>query len=184
MVFEVDDGREGFPASFLGLNAATGVEVAVVDGSLRIRSPRISCGYVGTPEAALAGPDGFVDTGDIVEPRGDRLHFAGRRGGIINVGGRKVHPEEVEAVLNGHHGVRVARVEGRKNPIAGAIVVASVVPRDPAVLAADGAGQAALKGAIVQHCREVLPPYKVPATIRFVPDIPMSPAGKVLRPHA
>ena len=183
VVFEVDDGREGFPASFVGLNAATGVEVAVVDGSIRIRSPRIASGYVGTPEVALAGPDGFVDTGDIVEARGDRLVFAGRRGGIINVGGRKVHPEEVEAVLNRHDGVRVARVEGRRNPIAGAIVVAAVVPRDPGLLEA-GEAQAALKGAIAQHCRDALPPYKVPAMIQFVPDIPMSPAGKVLRPHA
>ncbi len=40
--------------------------------------------------------DGFVDSGDIVELRGDRYYFVGRRGGIINVGGLKVHPEEVE----------------------------------------------------------------------------------------
>ena len=51
---------------------------------------------------ALADEDGFVDTGDMLELRGDRYYFAGRREGIINVGGQKVHPEEVEAVINRH----------------------------------------------------------------------------------
>ena len=65
----------------------------VLEGSLRIRSPRTASRYIGA-EAALPDEDGFVDTGDMVELRGDRYVFAGRRGGIINIGGLKVHPEE------------------------------------------------------------------------------------------
>ena len=49
---------------------------------------------ISAPSAALADAEGFVDTGDMVELRGDRYYFVGRRGGIINVGGLKVHPEE------------------------------------------------------------------------------------------
>ena len=86
--------------------------------------------------AALTDADGFVDTGDMVELRGDRYHFVGRRGGIINIGGLKVHPEEIEAVINRHAEVRMSRAKSRRSPITGAIVVADVV------LTADGAGRA------------------------------------------
>ena len=68
----------------------------------------------------------------MVELRGDRYHFVGRRGGVINVGGLKVHPEEIEAVINRHPAVRMSLVRGRRNPITGAIVVAEVVLQRPA----------------------------------------------------
>src|SRR6266498_2919198 len=71
----------------------------------------------------LADAEGFVDTGDMVELRGERYHFVGRRGGIINIGGLKVHPEEVEAVINRHESVRMSRARSRRSPITGAIVV-------------------------------------------------------------
>ena len=51
----------------------------------------------------------------------------GRRGGVINVGGLKVHPEEVEAVINAHPWVRMSLVKARRNPITGAVVTADVV---------------------------------------------------------
>ena len=103
-----------------------GVELKVVDGSLRIRSPRTATRYVGS-DAALADADGFVDTGDILERRGDRYVFAGRRGGIINIGGLKVHPEEIEAVINRHPRVRMSLVRPKSSPITGSIVIADVV---------------------------------------------------------
>src|SRR6202035_4323786 len=120
--FAVNDGREGFPASLLGTR--DGVEMKVEDGSLRIRSTRTAHAYVGRNAAALADADGFVDTGDMVELRGERYHFVGRRGGIINIGGLKVHPEEIEAVINRHPQVRMSRAKSRKSPITGSIVVA------------------------------------------------------------
>src|SRR5439155_669010 len=76
---------------------------------------------------ALVDADGFVDTADMLERRGDRYYFVGRRDGIINVGGQKVHPEEVEAIINGHPRVRMSLVRTRKSPITGALVVADVV---------------------------------------------------------
>src|SRR5580693_5570009 len=129
--FAVNDGLEGFPASLLGTR--DGVEMKVEDGSLRIRSTRTAHAYVGLGAAQLADADGFVDTGDMVELRGDRYHFVGRRGGIINIGGLKVHPEEIEAVINRHPDVRMSLVRPRKNPITGAIVVAEVVLRQDVV---------------------------------------------------
>src|SRR3984957_13602965 len=95
VAFEVDDGLAGFPADFLD-HDRDGVELKLVDGALRIRSPRTAERYLGAQHALRDG-DGFVDTGDMVERRGDRYVFAGRRGGIINVGGLKIHPEEIEA---------------------------------------------------------------------------------------
>ena len=103
--FEVDDGLEGFPASFLARRGD--VEMKVEQGSLRLRSNRMASRYLGSA-SQLAEDDGFVDTGDMVERRGERYFFVGRRGGIINVGGLKVHPEEVEAVINGHRSVRMS----------------------------------------------------------------------------
>src|SRR5438034_1053621 len=101
VAFDVDDGLAGFPASLLE-RPAGGVDLKVEAGPLRIRSTRTATRYLETPGPPPVGRDGFVDTGDMVERRGDRLYFVGRRGGIINVGGREVHPQEVEAVINGH----------------------------------------------------------------------------------
>ena len=186
--FEVTDGREGFPARFLDPDRA--VSMKIEDGSLRIRSSRTANRYLGSATSALIDPEGFVDTDDLVEQRGDRIHFVGRRSGIINVGGFKVHPEEVEAVINRHAGVRMSLVKGRNNPITGSVVVADVVPNEveaggSGVAAADvTARQATLKREILQLCREVLPEHKVPVLLRFASALAVTPAGKLARSHA
>jgi acyl-CoA synthetase (AMP-forming)/AMP-acid ligase II len=173
--FAVNDGFEGFPASLIGLNR-DGVEMKVVDGSLRIRSRRAADAYVGKSTSALTDADGFVDTGDMVELRGERYYFVGRRGGIINIGGLKVHPEEIEAVINRHADVRMARAKSRKSPITGAIVVADVV------LAESGASRSReIRDEIFADCRSHLAPHKVPAVIRFVEALDVTPAGKLAR---
>src|SRR6185437_12258041 len=115
VAFEVRDGRTGFPANLIGQRGAA-VELRVSDGSLRIRSKRTALRYLNS-SIPLADEDGFIDTGDIIEQRGDRCYFVGRRGGIINVGGLKVHPEEVEGVINSHPMVLMSVVRARRNPI-------------------------------------------------------------------
>jgi acyl-coenzyme A synthetase/AMP-(fatty) acid ligase len=174
--FDVNDGREGFPAALIGASGA--VEMKIADGSLRIRSARTAARYLGASAPALADADGFVDTGDMLARVGDRYHFAGRKGGIINVGGLKVHPEEVEGVINGHPRVRMSLVHPRKSPITGAIVVAEVVLREEA----PDAG--ALRGEILDLCRARLAVHKVPAMIRFVPTLSVAASGKLERRHA
>jgi acyl-coenzyme A synthetase/AMP-(fatty) acid ligase len=139
---------------------------------------------VGEGAAALADADGFVDTGDMLELRGDRYYFVGRRGGIINIGGLKVHPEEVEAVLNRHASVRMSLVRGRANPITGSIIVADIVLKEEAVSAAAEAQGRELKNEILRACRASLPPHKVPASLRFVPSLEVTPAGKLVRSNA
>jgi acyl-coenzyme A synthetase/AMP-(fatty) acid ligase len=177
--FAVNDGLEGFPASLVE-QSRHGVEMKVEDGSLRIRSTRTARAYVGRNAAALTDRDGFVDTGDMVERRGDRYHFVGRRGGIINIGGRKVHPEEIEAVINRHEEVRMSRAKARRSPITGAIVVADVVLADDC----DAGKGARVRDEILAECRAQLVPHKVPAIIRFVPSLDMTAAGKLARHDA
>jgi acyl-coenzyme A synthetase/AMP-(fatty) acid ligase len=174
--FEVTDGSAGFPAAFL--DRAGDVEMRVTDGSLRLRSPRAARRYIGAAgDVALADEDGFVDTGDMVERRGDRYHFVGRRSGVINVGGLKVHPEEVEAVINRHPAVRMSRVRGRRSPITGAIVTAEVVLNRPG----PSADETTIKAEILADCRAALPPFKAPVSLAFLPALAMTAGGKLER---
>jgi acyl-coenzyme A synthetase/AMP-(fatty) acid ligase len=177
--FAVNDGLEGFPADMIGVTR-DGVEMKVEDGSLRIRSKRTAHAYVGRQAAALTDAQGFVDTGDMVERRGERYHFVGRRGGIINIGGLKVHPEEIEAVINRHAEVRMSRARSRRSPITGAIVVADVILAD-----GDGASRSdAIRNEILAECRASLASHKVPAVIRFVASLDVTAAGKLARHDA
>jgi len=182
VAFEVNDGLEGFPASMIGARGE--VEMKIDNGSLRIRSTRTALRYVREEDGVLADAEGFVDTGDMVERRGDRYHFLGRRNGAINIGGLKVYPEEVEAVINRHPAVRMSMVRSRKNPIMGSLVAAEVVLKDDP---GPGNGNHRIedcKGEILRICQESLAAHKVPATIRCVPGLEVAGAGKLVRPHA
>jgi acyl-coenzyme A synthetase/AMP-(fatty) acid ligase len=181
VAFEVGDGLAGFPASLIGQSGSV-VEMNIEEGSLRIRSARTATRYLGGEPLKRA--DGFVDTGDRVERRGDRYYFVGRTDGVVNVGGLKVHPEEVEAVINHHPGVQMSRVRARKNPIMGAVVVAEVVVKAAPEDGDSSAGSELLKSEILDACQRALPPHKVPAAIRFVPTIEVTAAGKMARRDA
>jgi acyl-coenzyme A synthetase/AMP-(fatty) acid ligase len=174
--FEVTDGLEGFPAAYLD---RTAVEMRIQDDTLRVRSPRMALRYLGSGRSSVTEPDGFVDTGDILERRGERLYFMGRSNGVINVGGLKVHPEEVEAVINRCAGVRMSRVKGRANPITGAIVAADVVLAEP--IPALGEQARAKREEILEQCRARLAAFKVPASVKFVEGLPTTAAGKLDR---
>jgi len=181
VAFAVSDGRAGFPARLIEPHGAA-VDMKVEDGSLRIRSPRTAARYLRAEGESLRSTDGFVDTGDIVERRGDRYHFVGRRDGIVNVGGLKVHPEEVEAVLNHHPSVRMSLVHARKNPVTGALVVADVVlTTEPGDV---DTGHAVLADELLDLCRRTLARHKVPAMITFVPALAVATTGKIARHHA
>jgi acyl-coenzyme A synthetase/AMP-(fatty) acid ligase len=176
--FEVDDGLEGFPASVAGNTGD--VQISVDGGSLRIRSERTAVRLVGNEPSRLADAAGFVDTGDVVERRGDRYYFLGRRSGIINVGGLKVYPEEVESAINRHPAVRMSMVRPARSSMVGSLVAADVVLEKTSEASADAA---AFRREILQICADTLAPHKVPATIRFVPTLEFAAAGKLAR-HA
>lgn len=131
---------------------------------------------------ALVDAEGFVDTGDMVEQRGDRFYFLGRRTGVINVGGLKVYPEEVEALINSHPAVRMSRIRSKPNPISGALVVAEVVLKNEAT-ATNGSSRE-LEREIMKICRDTLPRHKTPAMLRFVPTLNVAESGKMARSYA
>lgn len=183
--FNVIDGREGFPASMVDAPAANAeVQMKIVDGALHLRSSRTAVRYLGHAHPVIVGEDGFVDTADLVERRGDRYYFIGRRGGMINVGGSKVYPEEIEIVINGHPAVQMSLVQGRRNPITGALVVADVVLKEAAGESAMGAASEQIIEDILKRCRDALPAHKVPTRLRIVPQLDVSASGKLARRHA
>jgi acyl-coenzyme A synthetase/AMP-(fatty) acid ligase len=179
--FEVNDGLEGFPGSMVG--APGDVQIKVAEGSLRIRSARNAARYLGEDNVTLTDDEGFVDTGDMVQRRGDRYYFLGRRSGLINVGGLKVYPEEVEATINRHPAVRMSMVRSRRSPITGSLVAADVVLKAEPDSSGAGGEKVDFKREILQLCHESLAPHKIPVTIRFVPGLEMAAAGKLAR-HA
>lgn len=180
VAFEVSDGLSGFPASLIG-RAGAEVEMKLEEGTLRIRSARTAVRYLGRAGEPLADEEGFVDTGDFIELRGNRCYFVGRRDGIINVGGLKVHPEEVEAVINRHPRVQMSLVKSRRNPITGAVVTADIVVKGDLEMISMNVEAETIKAEILEACRLALAPYKIPAAIRFVPSLIIGPSGKLVR---
>ncbi|MGH9587938.1 MAG: AMP-binding protein [Acidobacteriaceae bacterium] len=180
VAFEVTDGLAGFPVETL--HNTPNVEMKRQDGSLKIRSARNARCYLGGEVHALKGADGFVDTGDMLEVRGNRYHFVGRRDGVINIGGLKVHPEEVESVINRHPAVRMSLVRTKKSSITGALVIADVVLQGEQ--AGSEIGSRALQDDILLLCRKALSSHKVPAAINFIPELSVAESGKLLRRNA
>ncbi len=180
VAFDVRDNTSGFVSSVI--MHTPGVEMKVDNGSLQIRSERTASRYLNEGARPLKDADGFVDTGDVLELRDGRYYFVGRRDGVINIGGLKVHPEEVEEVINGHPEVRMSLVRTKKNPITGALVVADVVLRN-AERSMNGNAHS-LQQAILQLCREALPSHKVPVSINFVSALAVAETGKLIRRDA
>lgn len=178
VAFDVNDGLAGFPA--VAVEHTPNVEMKIEDRSLCIRSARTSSRYLGGHAPILRNADGFVDTGDLLELRDGRYYFVGRRDGVINIGGLKVYPEEVEAVINRHPAVQMSLVKTKKNPITGAIVVADVVLK----ASANSADPRELQHDILLLCREALSSHKIPAAINFVSSLAVAESGKLARRNA
>jgi acyl-coenzyme A synthetase/AMP-(fatty) acid ligase len=180
VAFEVTDGMAGFPEATL--EQTPNVEMKCQDGSLRIRSSRNARCYLGEQAPILKDANGFVDSGDMLELRDGRFHFVGRRDGVINIGGLKVHPEEIESVINRHPAVRMSLVRTKKSPITGALVIADVVLQGSSQ--GEEASARALQEDILLLCRETLSSHKIPAAINFIPDLNIAESGKLLRRNA
>jgi acyl-CoA synthetase (AMP-forming)/AMP-acid ligase II len=176
VAFEVNDGQAGFPAALLGNH--DGVEMKICNDSLWIRSNRLASEYLGGENGMLADAEGFVDTGDILELRGNRYYFLGRRNGVINVGGLKVYPEEVEAVINRHPAVRMSVVRSRRNPITGSLVSAEVMLKESSH---GNRPTAVISSEILEICRQSLAHHKIPAIVQYVNSVEVAAAGKLVR---
>jgi len=150
-----------------------GFETRVVDGVLHIRAASAMIGYLNAPDPFTE--DGWYITGDEVEVDGDYVRFVGRQSDIINVGGEKVFPAEVEAVLLAMPEVADATVFGGPHPLTGQVVCARVVPVDPSI------ERRALTRAVRSFCRERLQRYKVPVKVELAEQAVHSPRFKKTR---
>src|SRR5262249_39829660 len=124
-VFAVKDGRAGFPATWLAAERGK-VKMRIVNGVLHLLSPRRMAGYISGHDSPVDG-EGWLDTGDLVRIVDDRVFFIGRKDSIVNVGGQKVRPEEVEALILQLPGVLDAHVKAIANPITGQLVGVDIV---------------------------------------------------------
>jgi O-succinylbenzoic acid--CoA ligase len=143
-------------------------------GEIAVRGPTLMKGYLRRPEeSARALRGGWLHTGDIgvVDADGD-LRVLDRRSDLIVSGGENVYPAEVEAALREHPGVADAAVAAEPDPAFGARVAAWVVLRpETRVSSAE----------LAAFCRERIAGYKIPRSVHFVPTLPRTESGKLLR---
>ncbi len=143
-------------------------------GELCVRGPQVMAGYWQRPQdtARVMTDDGFLRTGDVavMDARGF-IRIVDRLKDMILVSGFNVYPNEVEEVAMLHPGVREAAAVGVPHPHSGERVKLFVARTDPDLDAE----------ALLTHCRRNLTGYKVPSEVEFLPELPKSPVGKILR---
>ena len=138
-----------------------GVEIKVEHGTLRIRTRSAMLGYLNAPSPF--DEDGWFDTGDNVEVDGEFLRILGRKSEVINVGGEKVFPVEVENVLLDMPNVKDVTVSAMPNPITGQVVMARFNLFEAEDLPA-------FRRRMREFCASRLAAYKIPAKIEIVND--------------
>ena len=137
-----------------------GYQTRVVDGILHIKAQSAILGYLNAPSPFTE--DGWFITNDLVEVDGDYMRILGRKQEVINVGGEKVNPAEVENVICELNNVNEVSIFGERNAILGSIICARVSMVDPE------ADKKAFVNQIKAHCAARLEPYKVPIKIEVV----------------
>ncbi|ATE64157.1 class I adenylate-forming enzyme family protein [Rhizorhabdus dicambivorans] len=165
-----------------------GVEIKIADpcgadhdvpsdspGELMIRGPLVMKGYWGNPAATSAAidEDGWLATGDIAR-QDEKGHFyiIDRKNDMIITAGYNVYPGELERVIGSHPQVAMVAVGSLLDPEKGELAKAYVVLRG---------GSSLDEAALIDHCRRYLAPYKVPRSVAFVPDLPTTSTGKIMR---
>ncbi|WP_338589249.1 class I adenylate-forming enzyme family protein [Shewanella khirikhana] len=173
--FAVKDKLEGFPFRFLAEETGLVCQLKVKNGLLWIKS-RYGCSNLlkGELEVDL---DGFINTGDLVEVKGERVIFLGRESGSINVGGNKVMPEKVEAVLEDSIFVSMANVFAKNNPVLGALVYAEIALTEQG----EALSSKALKAELIGFCRDKLEAFEIPVVFKRVDAIATNATGKKVR---
>jgi long-chain acyl-CoA synthetase len=162
-----------------------GVHVAILDdddrplpvgevGEIGVRGPNVMQGYYKLPEeTARTLRNGWLHTGDVGRLDADGfLYVVERKKDLIIRGGFNIYPREVEEVLYAHPAVAEAAVVGVRDPLMGEDVLAVVALKSGAEADAD---------ALIAFCQARLAKYKCPKRVRFMPALPKSPIGKILR---
>lgn len=166
--------------------AAPGVEIRVMDehgkecaageeGEICVRGAQVCAGYWGSHagEYAASFHGGYFRTGDwgYADAEG-WLYLKSRKKELMNVGGKKVSPLEVEEVLNEIPGVRESACRGIPDPVLGEVVKAYVVWEG---------GEAPSADLILQQAAAGLEAYKVPRAVEFIAELPRTASGKIQR---
>jgi acyl-CoA synthetase (AMP-forming)/AMP-acid ligase II len=155
----VKDGLAGFPASLLTRNDPSLPQLKIEGGKLAVRSPF-------TSRAAVNQAAEWIDTGDVVEQRGERVFFIGRDiTAMINVGGNKAWPADIEAVLLRHPAMAWARVRAVRSPLVGQL------PEADMVFAAGRTPPSEME--LTEFCRGRLPEYAIPRMWNVLDAIPV-----------
>lgn len=153
--------------------ALPGVDIASSDGEIIVRSPTLFRSYRNAPRPSTTGPDGrdnWFPTGDAGVVENGRVSVLGRLGFVINTGGEKLWPEDLELVLGGIEGIRDVAVTALADPEWGEKVVALVV-----------SDSSDLDEKIADLALERIGPWAKPKLIRYVRDIPRTGNGKIRR---
>jgi long-chain acyl-CoA synthetase len=163
------------PGLTLRVLGADGKQVPLGEvGELHVRGPNVMRGYYKNPEAtaAVIDDEGFLNTGDLVRlDEAGNVHIAGRSKELIIHSGFNVYPPEVEAAIAKHPDVVLCAVIGEV--MQGNEHVIAYVQRK--------AGSTLTESALQAFLKPSLSPYKRPATIIFMPQLPTAPSGKVLK---
>ena len=136
-------------------------ETRVRDGLLEIKSRSAMLGYLNAPSPFTS--DGWFQTGDSVEMDGDYIRILGRQSEIINVGGEKVYPAEVESILLEEANVAEATVYGKPHAFMGSVVAARIRLREPEE-------RRTVVGRLKRNCRQRLEEFKVPVKIEIADE--------------
>lgn len=137
-----------------------GFETRVREGMLEIKAKSAMLGYLNAPSPFT--DDGWFITKDLVEVKGDYFRFMGRQSDIINIGGEKVYPAEVESEILKFSEVQDVIVHSEKNALTGNIVVAKICVHE-------GISEPEFKAKMRKTLLANLPSYKVPQKILFSP---------------
>jgi long-chain acyl-CoA synthetase len=144
-------------------------------GELMVRGPIVMKGYYGNPKATTDAiePDGWLHTGDLARIDSDGYIYAvDRKKDMILTGGYNVYPAEIERIIAGHPEVAMVAVGSQPDETKGEVARAYIVLKN---------GAAPDPDSILAYCRQHLAAYKVPRSVQFVPDLPKTSTGKVLR---
>lgn len=172
-------GTVGVPLPYTGVRIVS-LEDGVTEmapgesGEIAVRGPMVTKGYWGRPEAtAEAIPDGWLRTGDIgrVDEEG-YFTIEERKKDLIKASGYSVFPAEVEAIMYRHPAVAEVGVVGVPDPYRGEDVLAFVVRRT---------GATTTERELVEWCRAEMAVYKAPRAVRFVPALPKTGSGKIVK---
>ena len=135
-----------------------GYKTRIIDDILQIKADSAMLGYLNAPSPFT--DDGYFITGDKVLQKGDFIKILGRESEIINVGGEKVYPQEVESIIQGMDSILDVTVFGEKNPFIGNIVCAKVCLKK-------GIQESQFVRQLKKYCNERLDSFKVPVKVEI-----------------